>query len=113
MQLDVFCVGSEPDALDHLFDHGAHVHRLDAEPQRARQHAAHVEKVLNQLGLRTGIPFDGRQGAHLTIARNAVGLKHLHPAEDRVERGSQLVTDGRDELIFRTIRRGQLPVEVL
>ena len=83
------------------------LHRLDAEVQRARHDAADIEQVLDQLGLRSRIALDRIERALLTVGGHGAGAKHLHPAENGVERGAQLVADGGDEFVLGAIGRGQ------
>ncbi len=92
---------------------GGRAHRFDGRvhhrPGRQRRHfqlhlaggdAAHVQQVLDQLGLGAGVAFYGLQAAvHIGLVA-AAAPQYLRPAEDGGQRRAQFVRQRGQEFVF-------------
>jgi hypothetical protein len=76
---------------------------MQVQPELAGHDPAQVQKIVDQLDLRAGVTVDDFDGALLLLrvpGRTAFE-KHLCPAENRAERGTQLVRQGRQEFVLQ------------
>ena len=99
---------------DHV-DGGAHddadVDRLFGERHLAGDDAGDVQHLFDQADLRFGIAFDdldGMRGAWIEVS----GAQNPRPAEDGIERRSQLVRQRAEEFILEAIGLLRLAVQL-
>ena len=74
--------------------------RIQAQP--ATQQAAHVDQIIDQLGEYAYVAIDGLAAALHVLGREAPGFKQARPAEHGMQRGAQLVSQRRQELILES-----------
>ena len=75
-------------------------HLLDVEAEGSRDDPREVEQVLDELGLDLGIPVDRVEALLDVLVVELAGTEQSRPADDGVERGPQLVREGREELVL-------------
>ncbi len=73
---------------------------LHFQPHLAGGDAAHVEQILDQLGLGAGVALDGLQATLYVGQLAAAPPQHLGPAQDGCQRRAQLVRQGGQELVL-------------
>ena len=72
------------------------------QPHLAGNDAAHIEQVFDELRLGFGVSLDDRQ-AFVLLAVVFRAEHELGVAQDRVERRSQFVRNGREKLVFEPV----------
>jgi hypothetical protein len=82
----------------------AQVERLQAQGQLAVHDARQVEQVVDQADLVADVPVDRLEGPGRHVVDAGVPPEDLGPADDRLERGAQLVRERRDELVLQPAR---------
>ena len=92
-----------PRRVERLLDDALEVDRADVETHLARDHARHVEQVVDELHLRVGLADDDVQRAGHALAADLAALQHPRPAIDGVERGAELVREDGEEFVLRAI----------
>ena len=93
-------LGLEPGLDDHALALGREAHHVERRPhdvgevggrqaklELAGHDAAHVEDVVDDLGLRLGVALDGREGAGDGLRGRLPGAEHARPAEDGGQSG--------------------------
>ena len=88
--------------------------RTTRSVQLARDDAAHVEQVVDNLGLRLGVALDDADRAPGQLGRHvrALPTEHARPAQDGGEGGAQLVAERGEELVLGPQRLLRLPPRV-
>src|SRR5215213_3477284 len=76
---------------------------VQIKPEIARNNSRHVEQVVNQSRLRTGVPLDRLDCARSIRTFNFAVPNHRGPTKDRSQRGAQLVREGGKKFILETI----------
>jgi len=99
-EADVFCGGGGADGVDRGGDDGDEVDAFDVKTDLAGGDAAHVEEVLDELGLNAGVALDDREAVGEFAGGVGALLENLSPAEDGVERGAQLVGERGEEFVL-------------
>jgi hypothetical protein len=66
--------------------------------------ARDVEQILDELCLNARIPLDGLERPPMHGRLHRALAQHVRPAEHGVERRPELVRQGRQELVFQTVR---------
>ena len=82
---------------------GFQVHRTDIEAQLAAENGRDVEEILDQARLLLGVARDRVDGAVDHVGVPPRGAEHVGPAQDGVQGGPELVGQGRQEVVLRTV----------
>ena len=99
--------------LDRRLDHQPRLDEFGLQPHASGHDAAHVQQVIDQLGLQAGVAFDGVDGLRDHV-RILLGAKDVGPAQHRVQGRAQLVRQRRQELVLqRAEALGLQPQRVL
>src|SRR5205085_12306700 len=86
-----------------LYD-GRQVDVRGLEAQLARDDAAHVEQIVDELRLCVRVALDRLERMLGLVLAQLSAAQHADPTDDRVERRPQLVRDRREELVLRAVR---------
>ena len=97
---DAFRNRGGPRRLHRGLDHRTEQHGRQLDAQLAGDDARHVEHVFDELGLRPRVPLDDLERAGDPPRLDLAVAQHRRPAEDGVERGAQLVRQGREEFVL-------------
>ncbi len=100
---DPLGVGRRAHGLERGVDDAAQLDRLEVEPELAGDDARDVEQVVDQLRLERALRSIVSSARAPAAAIELAGAQHLHPAEDGVERGPQLVGEGGQELVLGAV----------
>jgi hypothetical protein len=99
-QLHPLGLGRRPDHVDGGVDHRSQIDGVGLDPELARGDARHVQEVLDDVGLQPGVPLHALQRARGGGPVEAPRAEHRDLAEHRVERCSQLVGEGGQEIVL-------------
>jgi hypothetical protein len=103
LDLDGFRLGRRRDGVERGFDDVAQVHRADIQPQLAADDPRDIEDVFDQLRLRHRVVADDGNRSLDQVGVALARGEQVRPAEDRVERGAQLVRQRREELVLHPV----------
>lgn len=98
---NAFGVGGGADRIDRGGDDHSEVDALDEKANLAGGDPAHVEQVLDELGLDAGVALDDFEAFGELGGRVGAFLQDLGPAEDRVEGSAELVGEGGEEIVLQ------------
>jgi hypothetical protein len=98
---NALCVGRRTDDVHRPLDHVRQRHRANLEPEPARDDSRDVEKVVDQLRLRSRVPLYRLERASALFAVQLPLTKHAGPRENRREWRSQLVRHHGQERVLR------------
>ncbi len=99
-ELEALGVDRGPYRVQRRGDHGGEVDRTRLDPELPGHDPGHVQEVLDHPGLGTGVPLDHLEGVGPRRLVERSGPEQVDPAEDRVERGAELVRERGDELVL-------------
>ena len=102
---DAAGVGGGHDGRQRRVDDVGEAHLLDVEPEGPRNDPGDVEQVLDELRLNLGVPVDRVQPLLDVVLVELARSEESGPSDDGVEGSSQLVREGRQELILHPAGR--------
>ena len=100
-----------PDRIERAFYRRRQFHGLQFQTKPACNDPGDIQHVLDELGLRFCVSFDGFKRARRGDLVQPLGAKNLDPAEDRVQRCSQFVRQSGQKLVFGAIRFLSLAIQ--
>ena len=89
------------------------IQRMARQADLARDHARHVEQVFHHVREVARLPRDDAARAAGQFAVGIDATEHLDRGRDRRQRIAQLVTEHREELVLRAVRRLGLEPRVM
>lgn len=97
---DFFEGGGGMNGVDGSGDDGGEIDALDGEADFAGGDAAHVEEILDELGLNAGVAFDDVEAVGEFLGGVGAFLEDLSPTEDRIERSAKLVRERGEKFVL-------------
>src|SRR3569623_489411 len=103
LDVDLLVRGGRHHRGQRRFHHGQRLHRLDIDVELAGGDAGNIEQVVDEIGLSFGITVDDRNALGDIALREIVAFEQFRPADNGIERRTQLVRYHRQKVILEVI----------